>query len=326
MIDGIGRNIDYLRISVTDKCNLRCQYCMPAEGIQLMPHEELLTLEEIVRVCSVMAELGIKKIRLTGGEPLVRKNFISLVERIHAIPQIEDISITTNGILFAEMAADLKKAGLNRVNLSLDTLKEEVFKNITRVDGYELVMKAMKACIDNDLKLKINCVATEEFNKLEIEAIAGIAKTNDVDVRFIELMPIGCGKNFTGISSDEILRRLENRFGKGVLVKGHFGNGPASYYEFPEFHGKIGFISPMSHKFCSECNRVRLTSEGLLKLCLHYSDGIMLKHYLREEKYDDAMLKELIKNAIIAKPKSHNFEKTEEEKNSDNRKMYQIGG
>lgn len=322
MIDGIGRNIDYLRISVTDKCNLRCQYCMPKEGVQKIPHEQLLTLEEIVRVCRIMADLGIKKIRLTGGEPLVRKNIVKLIGDIHEIPQIEDIAITTNGVLFAPMAKELAHAGLARVNLSLDTRNPAVFAKITGTDAYAQVERAMDAALEVGMKLKINCVACREFNAEDIISVAELAKNNLVDVRFIELMPIGCGKLFEGIGSDEILERLEKAFGKSQAVKQQCGNGPARYVQFPGFTGKIGFISPMSHKFCGDCNRVRLTAEGLLKLCLHYDKGVMLRNMLRDENYGDEYIREEILTAVKGKPQSHNFEG----ESGDSRKMYQIGG
>lgn len=324
MKDGIGRNIDYLRISVTDKCNLRCQYCMPKEGIRLIPHEELLTLEEITRTCRIMAELGIKKIRITGGEPLVRKNIIKLITDISEIPQIEDIAITTNGVLFAPMAGELRSAGLKRVNLSLDTMNPAVFAEITGRDEQAAVMRAMDAALENGMQLKINCVACRQFNDGDIIKVAEIAKDNPVDVRFIELMPIGCGKAFEGIPSDEILLRLQNEFGKAEVFAGRLGNGPAGYYEFNGFMGKIGFISPMSHKFCSECNRIRLTAEGRLKLCLHYNNGIELKSFLRNENISDEDIMRLISDAILKKPESHHFENKNEK--ADTRKMYQIGG
>lgn len=330
MIDGNGRLIDYLRISVTDKCNLRCKYCMPSGGINLMPHEEILTLEEIYRVVSVMAKLGIKKVRFTGGEPLVRKNLTKLIGDINVIPGIEEISMTTNGILFADMAQDLKTAGLKSVNISLDTLDSDRFTQITGVNGVESVLASVDAALNEGLKVKINSVLCREFNEQDILALANIAKERNIDVRFIELMPIGCGKDFTGISSDEIMNKLENNFGKAKIFAGKVGNGPAVYYEFEGFAGKIGFISPMSHKFCSECNRVRLTCDGDLKLCLHYNKGIDLKEILRSGCSDSELLN-VIKDAVMRKPKEHGFDidnqnDVEVIKDADSRRMSQIGG
>lgn len=323
MIDGIGRTIDYLRISVTDKCNLRCRYCMPERGIDLLPHDALLTLEEIFRVVRIMEELGITKVRLTGGEPLVRKNLVKLVSDIGGLSGISEIAMTTNGVLFGPKAEELKQAGLTSVNISLDTLDADTFCNITRMNEHEKVIEAINKALELGIRTKINCVPCCELNGDDIENIVLLAKDNNTDVRFIELMPLGCGKEFHGISTDEILSRLETKYGKARLSYEKRGNGPARYYDFEGFCGKVGFISPMSHKFCSECNRIRLTAEGRLKLCLHYDRGIELKPMLRSAMTDDE-IKEEIKCAIMGKPAAHDF--GNEAAHSDKRKMVQIGG
>lgn len=325
MVDGIGRNIDYLRISVTDKCNLRCKYCMPAEGVKRLPHDMLLRLEEIYRVVSVMAELGVKKIRFTGGEPLVRKNLVKLISDVHCIPGIEEIALTTNGILLGEMAYELKEAGVDRVNVSLDTCNEKKFADITGYDGYKKVREGIFAAQAAGMGVKINCVPCREFNDGDLEDMALLAKNEGIDVRFIELMPVGCGKNFSGIPSDEILERLALRFGTPEPCGEKRGNGPAIYYDFDGFCGKIGLISPMSHKFCKDCNRVRLTAEGQLKLCLHFNSGIDLKPVLRGGAEDDE-IKSVIREAMTGKPASHDFENTQSGSEGDTRKMVQIGG
>lgn len=328
MIDGFGRTIDYLRISVTDKCNLRCKYCMPEGGIELIPHEELLSLEELYRVVRIMEELGIKKVRFTGGEPLVRKNLIKLIADVGKLPGIEEISMTTNGVLLASQAADLKRAGLTSVNISLDTLDKERFQSITGVDAGDCVLQAVRLAQEEGLKVKINCVPCVELNENDIVKLAALARWNDVDVRYIELMPLGCGKNFHGISTDEILEKLEAEYGRALPVAETCGKGPAKYYEFEHFMGRIGFISPMSHKFCSECNRVRLTAEGRLKLCLHYNTGIELKPLLRGG-YSDEEIRAAIVEAVHKKPKAHNFAQESLDKtvtDSDSRRMVQIGG
>lgn len=325
MKDGIGRTIDYLRISVTDKCNLRCRYCMPSCGVALIPHEELLTLEEIYRVVCIMADLGVKKIRFTGGEPLVRKNLIKLMKDIHELSGMEEIAMTTNGVLFAEMAEELKKAGLTSVNISLDTLDSGRFWKITGTDAHAKVLDAIKKAQSLNIRTKINCVPCRELNEEDIENMAALAQHENVDVRYIELMPIGCGKDFHGIPSDEILHRLEAVYGKGTPSHEKRGNGPANYYDFEGFEGKIGFISPMSHQFCGECNRIRLTAEGRLKLCLHYDRGIELKPLLRSGASDEEIRNE-IRKAISNKPKAHDFMHADELNNSDKRKMVQIGG
>lgn len=328
MIDGFGRTIDYLRISVTDKCNLRCKYCMPEGGIELIPHEELLSLEELYRVVRIMEKLGIKKVRFTGGEPLVRKNLIKLIEDVGQLPGIEEIAMTTNGVLFADRAAELKKAGLTSVNISLDTLDRERFWAITGTDAASQVLDAIGKAVESGIKVKINCVPCRELNEEDIVELAGLSMENDVDVRYIELMPMGCGKDFHGIPTDEILARLEVKYGRATATAVRCGSGPARYYDFQNFKGKIGFISPMSHKFCSECNRVRLTAEGRLKLCLHYDTGIELKPLLRGG-YSDEEIRDAIVEAVKRKPKAHEFRRESEAcevAHSDSRRMVQIGG
>lgn len=338
MQDGLGREIDYLRISVTDKCNLRCRYCMPPYGITPLAHEEILTLEEIFRLVGIMEQLGIRKVRLTGGEPMVRKNLPWLVEQIHGLCGIREIAMTTNGTLFAPQAKVYREAGLTAVNISLDTLDPERFRCITGCDradraaGVDSVLRAIDAALEQQLRVKINCVPCVEMNGEDMEGIAALAADRPVDVRFIELMPIGCGKNYTGISSEEILRRLEQHFGKAIAIseKVNMATGPAEYYQFPGFSGRIGFISPISHKFCRECNRVRLTCEGRLKLCLHYDRGLELKPLLRSGASDEEIGRQII-NALKEKPSEHHFrEKTAGEELpggvEEQRKMVQIGG
>lgn len=338
MQDGLGREIDYLRISVTDKCNLRCRYCMPPHGITPLAHEEILTLEEIFRLVGIMEQLGIRKVRLTGGEPMVRKNLPWLVEQIHGLCGIREIAMTTNGTLFAPQAKVYREAGLTAVNISLDTLDQERFRCITGCDqadraaGVDSVLRAIDAALEQQLRVKINCVPCVEMNGEDIEGIAALAADRPVDVRFIELMPIGCGKEYTGIPSKEILRRLEQRFGKAIAFseKVNMATGPAEYYQFPGFSGRIGFISPISHKFCNECNRIRLTCEGRLKLCLHYYRGLELKPLLRSGASDEEIGRQII-NALKEKPSEHHFrEKAAGEELpggvEEQRKMVQIGG
>ena len=334
MLDGLGREIDYLRISVTDKCNLRCKYCMPPQGILPVSHEEILTLEEIFRLVGIMEQLGIRKVRLTGGEPMVRKNLPWLVEQLHGLSGIREIAMTTNGTLFAPQAKLYREAGLTAVNISLDTLNPERFRAITGWNGMadaagvESVLRAIDAAMEQQLRVKINCVPCVEMNGEDIEEIAALAADRPLDVRFIELMPIGCGKNYTGISSEEILRRLERRYGPAIAIPGKAE--VAKYYQFPGFSGRIGFISPISHKFCRECNRIRLTCEGRLKLCLHYDKGLELKPLLRGGASEEE-IRERILAAVREKPSEHHFrEKAVYGEAADGaeeqRKMVQIGG
>lgn len=325
MKDGFGREIDYLRISVTDKCNLRCRYCMPKEGVAVLPHEEVLTLEEIFRVVCIMESLGVKKVRFTGGEPLVRKNLVKLIGDVNALAGISDIAMTTNGLLLEEQLDALKKAGLRRVNISLDTCDSAVFERITGYDGLARVLSAVDAALAAQMRVKINCVPCRELNDGSIETLAQLAREKNVDVRFIELMPIGCGKAFCGIASEEILERLERQYGaaKKALPTGR--SETAQYYVFDGFQGRIGFISPMSHKFCGECNRVRLTVDGQLKLCLHYDNGLALKPLLREGAGDDE-IRERIESAVKEKPRAHAFSDKTAREHEEKRKMVQIGG
>lgn len=325
MIDGFGRTIDYLRISVTDKCNLRCKYCMPETGIERIPHEELLSLEELYRIIRIMEGIGIRKIRFTGGEPLVRKNIVKLVEDVGRLSGIERIAMTTNGVLFAGEARKLKKAGLTDVNISLDTLDREHFCTITGTDALKKVLDGVDEAYTAGISVKLNCVPCREFNEEDIVRLALLSKDRAVDVRYIELMPLGCGRMFQGIASEEILARLEKAYGKGVEVSSPAGSGPARYVQFNGFKGKIGFISPISHKFCSECNRIRLTAEGRLKLCLHYNAGIELKPLLRGGADDDT-IREAVLKAVREKPAAHDFGSRVPNQDSDKRKMVQIGG
>lgn len=325
MTDGMGRTIDYLRISVTDKCNLRCRYCMPEGGVCNIAHEELLRLEEIYRVVSIMERIGIKKIRLTGGEPLVRKNLLWLIEQIKGLEGIREITMTTNGILFGSQAKQLKAAGLTSVNISLDTLDAKQFAQITGAEQYEKAYGAVQEALKQHIPVKINCVPCREFHGQNLTDVAGLAKDQPIDVRFIELMPIGCGKAFHGISSEEVLQQLENVYGKSTPCHEKRGNGPARYVSFAGFQGKVGFISPMSHQFCSTCNRVRLTADGILKLCLHYDHGIDLKALLRSGAGDEEIKTEILK-ALQTKPAAHDFYHEAALQDTDTRKMVQIGG
>ena len=321
MTDGFGRTIDYLRISVTDKCNLRCKYCMPPEGVEHLPHEEVLTLEEIARLAKILAGLGIRKVRLTGGEPMVRKNLLWLVKALKEDAGIEEVAMTTNGILFAPQARAYREAGLDSINISLDTLEEDEFAEITGKRELSRVLAAMDAAYEQGLKVKINCVPVREWNEEQLVRLALLAKDRKTDVRFIELMPIGCGKKYEGIPSEEILEKLERVYGKAEEQRNteeqeNAGQGagkgtdryvgPARYVLFPGFAGKIGFISPLSHKFCSECNRIRLTCEGRLKLCLHYQNGVELKPLLRSGASDEEIA-ETVREAVLKKPQEHHF-------------------
>lgn len=325
MLDKLNRKIDYLRISVIDRCNLRCVYCMPEEGIESIPHDEILTYDEILKICEIVSELGIRKIKITGGEPLVRKDIVNLIRDIKNIDKIDQVTLTTNGILLHEMLDDLYDAGIDAINISLDTLNKDNFKKITRRDGLEKVLMSIDKAYDLGIRVKINCLAIRDFNLREIVEIASFAKDREIDVRFIELMPIGFGKKYTQIDNDEILSILESRFGTFEIVTEKRGNGPAKYYKNQNMKGCIGFISAISHEFCESCNRIRLTSSGFLKLCLHYNKGIDLKGPIRNGISDED-LKKLIHNTIWNKPISHKFGHANGEQDIELKNMVQIGG
>ena len=297
MIDQYGRTIEYLRISVTDRCNLRCVYCMPEEGIEQLPHEQILTFDEIERVCRISTELGISKIKLTGGEPLVRKGLPDLLGKIKRIPGIEQVTLTTNGILLKNQLDELMRQGLDAVNISIDTLDETCYHTVTRCGELNQALEGLQAALEYpNLRVKLNCVPMNQSEEEYIQ-MAEYAKEHPVEVRFIEMMPIGMGKACQGKSRDELLELLEKAFGNAEPYEKHLGNGPAEYVSFSGFQGRIGFISAVSHKFCDSCNRIRLTAEGYLKLCLQYESGIDLRKLLRSSATDEEV-KEAMRQAI----------------------------
>ena len=325
MIDKRHRGIEYLRISVTDRCNLRCVYCMPEEGVSCLTHDEILTFEEIVTICKSAAELGISKIKLTGGEPLVRKDFTELVRKIKAIPGIEEITLTTNGLLLERQLELLIEAGISKINISLDTLDRARFKEITRVDGLDTVVRAINsAAIHPEVQVKVNSLIAKNLNENEILGLAALAKNEPISVRFIEVMPIGLGRDLQTISKNEMIEILERHYGKLIPYEGKLGNGPAKYYEIPGFEGKIGFISAVSECFCEACNRVRLTANGYLKLCLHSTKGLDLKKLLREGMSQEELTK-VMAEAIVSKPEKHHFGEASGS-HIENKIMSQIGG
>lgn len=296
MKDKFGREINYLRISVTDRCNLRCTYCMPAEGFaNLIPRQDILTFEEIIRLAKAAAAIGIYKIRLTGGEPLVRHSIVDLIRELHAIDGIREIAITTNAILLEDMAEDLKKAGVDRVNISLDTFDEEKFRTITRGGDLKKVMRGIEAAERVGLTpIKINCVALKGFNDDEFADFVEMTRDRDIQVRFIEYMPIGTadpGASYEYISDQDILSmfpELEPDEPEEYSV--------AVNYSLPGAKGKVGFISAISHHFCATCNKMRLTSDGKIKPCLHSNEEIDMKTVLRtgtDEEVKEALIETL---------------------------------
>lgn len=325
MRDQTGRTIDYMRISITDRCNLRCRYCMPY-GVESLPMRELLTYEEIEEVCRQGAALGIRHLKVTGGEPLVRKGCCGLMGRLLRIQGIEAVTVTTNGILLKENLDGLLEAGVRAVNVSLDTLDRAEYEAITGFDGLERVLSGIEAACRAGLQVKINAVSVDwrgDGNGCFRE-LAGLAKDYPVDVRFIEMMPIGYGKQFKTIDHRTLIEAAKREFPGIQPDDGVHGYGPAVYFRVPGFQGGLGFISAIHGKFCAGCNRVRLTSTGYLKPCLCYESGTDLRSILRGPDFTGDQLRRAMEAAIYAKPQAHCFERPEAVTETGN--MIQIGG
>jgi cyclic pyranopterin phosphate synthase len=322
--DSFQRPINYLRISVTDRCNLRCVYCMPEAGVALMSHADILTYEEIYTVAKVAAGLGINKVRLTGGEPLVRLGLADLVKMLAGIKGIDDLSLTTNGILLAPNAAALKKAGLRRVNVSLDTLRPERFRQITRCGELEDTLKGIEAAKVAGLEpVKINMVVMAGINDDELIDFTRRTIEPGWHVRFIEHMPVnGDDPPFSRLFSVKEMRKRIETLGELEPWQVDAGNGPAKYYRLPGAKGTIGFITPVTEHFCYRCNRVRLTADGKLRPCLLSEEEIDVKGALRSGASPDE-LKRLIEKAIAVKPERHYLAEGKKQKG---RPFSQVGG
>jgi len=325
--DAYNRPISYLRISITDRCNLRCVYCMPPEGVDWRPHEEVLRYEEIETIVRAAAELGISKVRLTGGEPLVRLGIADLVRMLARIPGVDDLAMTTNGILLARYAEELTEAGLQRVNVSLDTLRPERFQRITRHWRLEDVLAGIEAARLAGLEpVKINTVVIRGMNDDEVVDLARKTRETEWNLRFIELMPVGNG--VTGdwrervVTAAEIRERIKAALGELEPAKMPTGGGPARYYQLPGARGTLGFITPISEHFCYQCNRLRLTADGQLRPCLLSDREIDLRTPLRQGA-GVAEIKRLILKAIESKPMQHHLEECQL---PEKRAMSEIGG
>ena len=326
LYDKEGRGITYLRISVTDRCNLRCFYCHPEGGIELKPHSSILSFEELARVVRAARRLGIEKFRLTGGEPLVRKGVVDFISRLAQINAIKDLSLTTNGILLKELACDLKQAGLNRVNISLDSLRRERFYQITRKDDYERVWAGIEEALRVGLSpIKINMVAIRGINDDEIEAFARLTLHLPLTVRYIEYMPAGNGKEWqeeSVLTVPQIQSRLET-VGKLIPIPQDQWDGPARRYRMEGALGEIGLIGAVSNHFCRDCNRLRLTPDGKIRLCLFSDEEIDVLEILRRGGTDDE-LRERFLVALKMKPERHHINTQQFKKCQRN--MSAIGG
>lgn len=323
MKDKFNREVNYIRVSVTDNCNLRCIYCMDDKEVNFLKSEEKVSDEEIYRILKECAGLGIKKVRITGGEPLVRPNIVELIGRINSIEGIEEIYLTTNGILLKDKIEALVKNGLKGVNISLDSLQEERFKALTRGGDLNRVLQAIEKSIELGIKVKLNTVIVNDINKDEILDFVKLTINKPIDVRFIELMPIGIAKKYKGISNENILNIIKDSYKSYEIIARNRSEGPAKYIRINNGKGKVGFISALSNCFCEDCNRIRLTADGFMKQCLHFDYGVNLKQLLAKNISNEE-LKEAIYKNIYDKPEKHLF--LEKSEHKELKFMNQIGG
>ncbi len=295
------------------------------EDIQSVEHADILSYEELLSICESAADLGICKFKITGGEPLVRKGCVGFIERLKQLPGVRQVTLTSNGLLLKPYLERLKEAGIDGINVSLDTLDEKKYKAVTGKTGVQTVLSAVRKSACMGLNTKINCVIMKGINDGEIFDLLDIGRKDAVDIRFIEIMPIGFGKQFTGMDSDEIMSLLREKY-PGIKKEEQVrGNGPARYLKIPGFCGVVGFIDAVHCKFCGKCNRIRLTSEGFLKPCLYYSRGIPLREKLRSGISREE-LSQLICQTVLDKPEGHRFSERDPNGEADSRKMSQIGG
>ena len=327
LADSFGRVITNLRISVTDRCNFRCRYCMPEEGMQWLDRSALLTYEEIARITAAFAGMGIRRIRLTGGEPLLRKDLHLLVRRLHAITGIEDIALTTNGMLLADQAGALAEAGLQRINISLDALDSQRFAAMTRRDEFAKVWRGIEAAEEAELRpIKLNCVLIRGENDGEIGSFARLVRERPFIVRFIEFMPLGCQDEWSAdrvVPAAEVIARMEGEVGVALIPVERRGHQPADRYRFADGAGEVGFISSVSEPFCSSCNRVRITSDGKLRTCLFSLEESDLRALVRSGGSDED-IRAAIRDAVGRKEAGHLVNTPEFVRPS--RSMSQIGG
>ena len=334
MKDQFGREINYLRLSVTDNCNLRCIYCMPEDSKNESDNNNL-TINEYYRTVEILAKLGIRKVRITGGEPLTRKGIDELIGKINTIPEIKEIAITTNGILLDTYLDNFIKDGVTSLNISIDSVNKENFNKITRGGDLCRVTESLRKARDNGIKIKLNTVIIKGSNDHEISDLVKFAIENNVDIRFIELMPIGCARNLKGMKSQEIIEFLkknsnikveENRI-ESHKINEELRAGPAQYYNISGTATRIGFISPLSSCFCDECNRIRVTSDGKMKQCLYYRGNIDLKELFRTENITDEELIKILEREIYTKNRKHEFnDYKKHNKKREERIMSSIGG
>ncbi|MEH6578567.1 MAG: GTP 3',8-cyclase MoaA [Amphritea sp.] len=314
LIDGFGRKIDYVRLSVTDRCDFRCVYCM-SEDVRFLPRAQVLTLEELAMLGQAFTELGVKRIRLTGGEPLVRKDIVSLVSQIAELPGLNEVTLTTNGSQLKQFAGPLKQAGLKRINISLDTLQEDRFTSLTRRDKLHQVLEGIDAAVATGFeRIKLNAVILKGRNDDEIVPLVEYARNRGVDISFIEEMPLGQisehDRQATYCSSDDVQQIISQQY--PLITSAEVTGGPSRYFRMADSATRVGLISPHSHNFCDACNRIRVTVEGQLLLCLGRENAVDLRRVLRQYPGDLEHLKETIVQALQYKPERHHFNDADE--------------
>lgn len=323
MIDHAGRTIDYARISITGRCDMRCVYCMPRESAGVQREEALLSPEEIGRAAQAFSLLGVKYLKLTGGEPMARPDCLDIISRLRDVPGIEQVTMTTNGLRLAGRVKAAKAAGLSALNVSLDTLNKRLFQRITGTDGLRLVLKTIGEALEWGVPVKVNCVPLKGLNEEGLSALCALGRDAPIQVRFIELMPMGGQGALAPVPQEEIMERLSRAYGPLTRDPARHGNGPAAYYALPGFQGRVGFISAVSHEFCGQCNRVRLTAQGELKLCLNHQAGLDLRPLLKAGA-GAGELSRAMEKAVYQKPLRHGFEEPAPDR--ETKFMYQLGG
>ncbi|RVU54126.1 GTP 3',8-cyclase MoaA [Anaerosphaera multitolerans] len=322
MFDLYNRKIDYIRVSLTERCNLRCVYCMTEKGIEKICHEDLLSYEDLYKLLKTLSKAGIRKIKITGGEPFVRKDAIDFIKLLKQDSSFEKVTVTTNGLLLDKYLDSLIEMGIDGINISLDSLREDKFKRLTRGGNLKLLIETIDEILNRGYEnLKLNTVLMKGVNDDEILDFARFVEERNMAIRFIELMPIGEGRAFKPVKREEIMEVISKEFGKPFEIRGSFGNGPAKYVSFQDFNGKIGFIDAVNHKFCSECNRIRVDSKGFIRFCLQYEIGMDTKEYLKGNISEAEFLKKL-NLKIVEKPLENNFLIED----VDSLSMNQIGG
>ena len=323
LTDPFGRTIDYLRLAITDRCNLRCTYCMPADGIDLKPHSHILTFEELQRVVGIFSTLGVRKIRITGGEPFVRKGAMDFIENLNSINQIDSINVTTNAVFIDDFLNRLSAIKIDSLNISLDSLQKDIFYKITRRDDFERVWQNIQKAMQTDIAVKLNMVVMGGLNDNEIIDFAQLSKEYKIEVRFLEQMPFSGGSEIAGfVSAEEILQKLETAYPK--LNEEYRLNSTARIFQVPGYAGKIGIIAGYSRTFCDSCTRIRITPQGELKTCLYDYSAVDLRAMLRNGK-NDSEIQSAILSAVQNRAKD-GFESQKRAKQIYSLSMAQIGG